>query len=96
MAAVRKISDRIAVMLGGKIIEDSPSNEIIGAPNKAIPGAAEGGLNLAFNRIRRYRAASVKPICRMMESCDGAAVGKRSRVSCRFKTVISYRATKTA
>jgi peptide/nickel transport system ATP-binding protein len=34
IAAARKISDRIAVMLNGKIIEEGPSNEIITAPKQ--------------------------------------------------------------
>jgi peptide/nickel transport system ATP-binding protein len=34
IAAARKISDRIAVMLDGKIIEEGPSNEIIAAPKQ--------------------------------------------------------------
>ena len=32
IAAARKVSDKIAVMLDGKIIEEGPSNEIIVAP----------------------------------------------------------------
>ena len=35
IAAARKVSDRIAVMLKGKIIEEGPSNEIIAAPKQA-------------------------------------------------------------
>lgn len=34
IAAARKVSDRIAVMLDGKIIEEGPSNEIIAAPKQ--------------------------------------------------------------
>ena len=34
IAAARKVSDRIAVMLDGKIIEEGPSNEIIVAPKQ--------------------------------------------------------------
>lgn len=34
IAAARKVSDRIAVMLDGKIIEEGPSSEIIGAPKQ--------------------------------------------------------------
>jgi peptide/nickel transport system ATP-binding protein len=34
IAAARKISDRIAVMLDGRIIEEGPSNEIITAPKQ--------------------------------------------------------------
>ena len=34
VAAARKVSDRIAVMLNGKIIEEGPSNEIIAAPKQ--------------------------------------------------------------
>jgi peptide/nickel transport system ATP-binding protein len=34
IAAARKVSDRIAVMLGGKIIEEGPSNEIVAAPQQ--------------------------------------------------------------
>jgi len=35
IAAARKVSDRIAVMLDGRIIEAGPSNEIVAAPKKA-------------------------------------------------------------
>jgi len=35
IAAARKVSDRIAVMLEGRIIEEGPSNEIVAAPKKA-------------------------------------------------------------
>jgi len=35
IAAARKVSDRIAVMLDGKIIEEGPSNEIIAAPKQS-------------------------------------------------------------
>ncbi len=35
IAAARKISDRIAVMLDGEIIEEGPSNEIVTAPKQA-------------------------------------------------------------
>jgi peptide/nickel transport system ATP-binding protein len=35
VATARKVSDRIAVMLDGKIIEEVPSNEIIAAPQKS-------------------------------------------------------------
>jgi peptide/nickel transport system ATP-binding protein len=35
IAAARKVSDRIAVMLDGKIIEEGSSNEIIAAPKQA-------------------------------------------------------------
>jgi peptide/nickel transport system ATP-binding protein len=34
IAAARKVSDRIAVMLDGKIIEEGPSNEITAAPKR--------------------------------------------------------------
>ncbi len=34
IAVARKVSDRIAVMLDGKIIEEGPSNEIIAAPKQ--------------------------------------------------------------
>jgi len=34
IAAARKVSDRIAIMLDGKIIEEGPSNEIITAPKQ--------------------------------------------------------------
>jgi peptide/nickel transport system ATP-binding protein len=34
IAAARKVSDRIAVMLDGRIIEEGPSNEIIAAPKQ--------------------------------------------------------------
>jgi len=34
IAAARKVSDRIAIMLDGKIIEEGPSNEIIVAPKQ--------------------------------------------------------------
>jgi peptide/nickel transport system ATP-binding protein len=35
IAAARKVSDRIAVMLDGRIIEEGPSNEIVTAPKQA-------------------------------------------------------------
>jgi peptide/nickel transport system ATP-binding protein len=35
IAAARKVSDRIAVMLEGRIIEEGPSNEIVTAPKQA-------------------------------------------------------------
>jgi len=35
IAAARKVSDRIAVMLEGRIIEEGPSNEIVTAPRQA-------------------------------------------------------------
>jgi peptide/nickel transport system ATP-binding protein len=35
IAAARKVSDRIAVMLDGRIIEEGPSNEIVTAPQQA-------------------------------------------------------------
>ena len=35
IAAARKVSDRIAVMLDGEIIEEGPSDEIIAAPKQA-------------------------------------------------------------
>ncbi|HEY90516.1 MAG TPA: ABC transporter ATP-binding protein [Dehalococcoidia bacterium] len=35
IAAARKVSDRIAVMLDGKIVEEGPSNEIVTAPKHA-------------------------------------------------------------
>jgi peptide/nickel transport system ATP-binding protein len=35
IAAARKVSDRIAVMLEGRIIEEGPSNEIVTAPQQA-------------------------------------------------------------
>jgi peptide/nickel transport system ATP-binding protein len=34
IAAARKVSDRIAVMLDGRVIEEGPSNEIIAAPKQ--------------------------------------------------------------
>jgi len=34
IAAARKVSDRIAVMLDGRIIEEGPSNEIVAAPKQ--------------------------------------------------------------
>jgi len=34
IAAARKVSDRIAIMLDGKITEEGPSNEIIAAPKQ--------------------------------------------------------------
>jgi peptide/nickel transport system ATP-binding protein len=34
IAAARKVSDRIAVMLDGKIIEEGHSNEIVASPRK--------------------------------------------------------------
>ena len=34
IAAARKVSDRIAVMLDGKIIEEGPSNEIVASPRQ--------------------------------------------------------------
>jgi len=34
VAAARKVSDRIAVMLDGKIVEVGPSNEVIAAPKQ--------------------------------------------------------------
>jgi len=34
IAAARKVSDRIAVMLNGKIIEEGPSNEIVTSPRQ--------------------------------------------------------------
>jgi len=35
IATARKVSDRIAVMLNGRIIEEGPSNEIVAAPKQA-------------------------------------------------------------
>jgi peptide/nickel transport system ATP-binding protein len=35
IAAARKVSDRIAVMLEGRIIEEGPSNQIVTAPRQA-------------------------------------------------------------
>jgi peptide/nickel transport system ATP-binding protein len=35
IATARKVSDRIAVMLGGQIIEVGPSNEVVAAPRQA-------------------------------------------------------------
>lgn len=35
IALARKISDRMAIMLGGRIIEEGPSNEIVTAPKEA-------------------------------------------------------------
>jgi len=35
IAAARKVSDRIAVMLDGEIIEEGPSNEIVAAPRES-------------------------------------------------------------
>ena len=35
IALARKISDRIAVMLNGKIIEEGPSNQIVAAPKQS-------------------------------------------------------------
>ena len=37
IAAARKVSDRIAVMLDGKIVEEGPTNAIIAAPKHAYP-----------------------------------------------------------
>jgi peptide/nickel transport system ATP-binding protein len=37
IAAARKVSDRIAVMLDGKIVEEGPANTIIAAPKHAYP-----------------------------------------------------------
>ena len=34
VAAARKVSDRIAVMLNGRIIEEGPSNQIVAAPQQ--------------------------------------------------------------
>jgi peptide/nickel transport system ATP-binding protein len=35
IAVARKVSDRIAVMLNGRIIEEGPSNQIVAAPKQA-------------------------------------------------------------
>jgi peptide/nickel transport system ATP-binding protein len=35
IAAARKVSDRIAVMLDGKVVEEGPSNELIAAPKQS-------------------------------------------------------------
>ena len=35
IALARKISDRMAIMLGGRIVEEGPSNEIVTAPKEA-------------------------------------------------------------
>jgi peptide/nickel transport system ATP-binding protein len=35
IATARKVSDRIAVMLEGRIIEEGPSNEIVASPEQA-------------------------------------------------------------
>jgi len=35
IAAARKVSDRIALMLDGKVVEEGPSNELITAPKQS-------------------------------------------------------------
>ena len=35
IAAARKVSDRITVMLNGRIVEEGPSNEIVTKPGQA-------------------------------------------------------------
>ena len=34
IAMARKVSDRIAVMLNGKIVEEGPSSEVVSAPKQ--------------------------------------------------------------
>ena len=56
IAAARKISDRMAVILDGKIIEEGPSNEIIAAPKQSYTRS----LLRAASALRSTESSSVE------------------------------------
>ena len=58
IAAARKVSDKIAVMLDGKIIEEGPSNEIIVAPKLGYTRS----LLAAASALHSTESNAVKPL----------------------------------
>jgi len=63
IAAARKVSDRIAVMFEGKIIEEGLSNEIVSAPKQAytrklLDSASALNLNGLDKDVRVYLCES--------------------------------------
>ena len=58
IAAARKVSDRIAVMLDGKVIEEGPSHEIVAAPKQGYTR----NLLAAASALRSTESNAVKPL----------------------------------